>query len=155
MKIQTHIATHLRDVFYGGNWTWSNVRAHVEDISWEQANQKIGNLNNIVALIYHIHYYVAAQLNVLRGNELNASDKFSFQHPSITSQHDWEVMLERIFKDVDDLAILIEQLPDTSLEADFADPKYGSYYRNLIGMIEHTHYHLGQIVVIKKLLENF
>ena len=35
----------------------------------------------------------------------------------------------------------------------FADEKYGHYYRNLHGIIEHTHYHLGQIVLIKKLLQ--
>ena len=30
--------------------------------------------------------------------------------------------------------------------------KYGTYYRNFHGLIEHAHYHLGQIVLIKKLV---
>ena len=30
--------------------------------------------------------------------------------------------------------------------------KYGNYFRNLTGIIEHLHYHLGQIVLIKKLI---
>ncbi len=47
---------------------------------------------------------------------------------------------------------LIAQLPEGKLWEDFADKKYGSYYRNLQGIIEHTHYHLGQIVLIKKML---
>ena len=34
----------------------------------------------------------------------------------------------------------------------FVKPEYGNYYRNLHGLIEHTHYHLGQVALIKKLL---
>jgi hypothetical protein len=32
------------------------------------------------------------------------------------------------------------------------DPQYGSYYRDPQGIIEHLHYDLGQIVLIKKIL---
>ena len=35
----------------------------------------------------------------------------------------------------------------------FVDEKYGTYLRNIDGMIEHAYYHLGQVVLIKKLLE--
>jgi hypothetical protein len=30
------------------------------------------------------------------------------------------------------------------------EEKYGSVLRNIMGVIEHTHYHLGQIVLLKK-----
>ena len=46
----------------------------------------------------------------------------------------------------------MEQLPETMLWETFADEKYGNYYRNIHGIIEHTHYHLGQIVLIKKIV---
>jgi hypothetical protein len=46
----------------------------------------------------------------------------------------------------------IEKIDEAKLFEDFADPKYGSYYRNLLGIIEHTYYHLGQISLIKKIL---
>ena len=36
-------------------------------------------------------------------------------------------------------------------EAIFVDEKYGSYERNLDVMIEHCYYHLGQVMLIKKL----
>jgi len=52
------------------------------------------------------------------------------------------------------LADLTEALPESRLQETFADEKYGNYYRNLHGLIEHTHYHLGQIVLIKKLLNS-
>ncbi len=54
--------------------------------------------------------------------------------------------------DAESFAIQIETLDEAKLFEDFADPKYGNYYRNLHGIIEHTHYHLGQISLIKKII---
>ena len=46
----------------------------------------------------------------------------------------------------------IEKLGDNKLAEVFAQDKYGTYFRNLMGVIEHAHYHLGQIVIIKKMI---
>ena len=40
---------------------------------------------------------------------------------------------------------------DELLES-FVDEKYGDYKRNIDVMIEHAYYHLGQILIIKKLI---
>jgi hypothetical protein len=60
--------------------------------------------------------------------------------------------LDKTWKDAETFAGLIERLPESRLGETFADEKYGNYYRNIQGVIEHTHYHLGQIVLLKKLL---
>ena len=52
-----------------------------------------------------------------------------------------------------ELANLIEKLPEAKLWKNIGDDVWGNYYRNIHGIIEHTHYHLGQIVLIKKLLK--
>ena len=49
---------------------------------------------------------------------------------------------------------LINQLPDDKLWDIFGHEKYGNYFSNLIGVIEHTHYHLGQIALVKKLIKH-
>ena len=72
----------------------------------------------------------------------------------ISSETDWQQLLITIYADVELLASKIEKLSDEQLVTDFADSKYGNYYRNLHGIIEHCHYHLGQIVIIKKLIRN-
>ncbi len=61
-------------------------------------------------------------------------------------------MLDKTWTDAETFATLIEQLPEDKLWENFSDKKYGIYYRNLHGIIEHIHYHLGQIVLIKKIL---
>jgi hypothetical protein len=60
--------------------------------------------------------------------------------------------LNKTWEEAENFATLIEQLPESRLWETFTDEKYGHYYRNIHGIIEHTHYHLGQIVLIKKLL---
>lgn len=152
MSATSQLAKHLREVHFGGNWTVSNFKDQLKDVSWVEATSKIHSFNSIATLAYHANYFVRAALRVLQGESLNASDKFSFYHPSINSQHDWSSMLEGHWEDAEQLAILTEQLPDDILDTVFVDEKYGTYHRNLLGIIEHCHYHLGQIVLIKKLV---
>jgi hypothetical protein len=122
------------------------------DITWQQASTPVYSLNTIATLVYHTNYYISAVSKVLQGKPLNAKDQYSFDHPPIRSQDDWKNLLEKTWKDVENFASLIEQLPESKLEETFVEEKYENYYRNLHGIIEHTHYHLGQIVLIKKIL---
>lgn len=122
------------------------------DVTWQQAVTKVYSFNTIAALVYHINYYTSAVLKVLQGEPLTASDKYCFDLPPIHSQQDWQNLLNKTFTDAEALAKLIEQLPEPKLWENLAEEKYGNYYRNLHGIIEHTHYHLGQIVLIKKII---
>lgn len=151
MHISKQLARHFREVYFGGNWTFSNLKDQLADVTWQQANGKVNNLNSIAALTYHIHYYVRAVMSVLNGGELTAKDEYSYQHPPIATPEDWELFKQDIFAEAETFASLVEQLPDEVLDDIFSDEKYGSYYRNLQGIIEHSHYHLGQIAVIRKL----
>jgi len=91
-------------------------------------------------------------LKVLQGEPLQASDKFSFDLPPITSANDWQNLVAKTLAEAELFAAEIEKLDEAKLFADFADPQYGNYYRNIAGIIEHVHYHLGQISLIKKIL---
>ena len=152
MELPGQIAKNLREVFFGGNWTDVNLKESLSEVSWKEAIEKIGSLNTISSLVYHINYYVSAALKVLQSGALDAHDKESFNCPEIFSQSDWDKLLNKLFTDTENLAALIEVLPESKLWDDFTDKEYGNYFRNLNGIIEHTHYHLGQIVLIKKML---
>ena len=152
MKLTAQIAKHFRDVHFGGNWTSVNLKETLTDVSWQQATTKIYSLNTIATLVFHINYYVSAVTKVLQGEPLTAHDKYSFDLPPIQNQEDWEKLLNKTWSDAENFAKLIEQLPEAKLGEIFSEEKYGTYYRNIHGIIEHTHYHLGQIVLIKKIL---
>jgi len=152
MNLSKQIATHFSDAHFGGNWTSVNLKETLSDVTWQQGITKVYSFNTIATLVYHLNYYVNAVLKVLQGGPLDAHDKYSFDHPPIQSQQDWEKFVDKTFYDAKIFATLVEELPESKLSEDFSDNKYGNYYRNLHGIIEHMHYHLGQIVLIKKLL---
>ncbi len=153
MNLSQQTAKHFRDVFTGGNWTSVNLKETLSGVDWQLATTTVHSLNTIAALVYHIHYYVQAVLNVLNGNPLEASDKFSFDVPAIHNQEDWDQLVATTLANAEQFAVLVEQLPENRFQEVFVNEKYGNYHRNIYGIIEHTHYHLGQIVLIKKILQ--
>ncbi|RYJ44550.1 DUF1572 domain-containing protein [Flavobacterium beibuense] len=154
MTLAQQIAKHFRDVHFGGNWTCVNLKNTLENVTWQQATQKTEDLNTIAALVYHVNYYVSAVLKVLQGGALEAHDKFSFDVPEITSGEQWQQLVTKVLTEAEQFANEIEKLDDSVFFQDFTDAKYGSYFRNLHGIIEHTHYHLGQVTILKKLVVN-
>ena len=152
MKTTQLIAKQLRDVYTDGNWTWATLKEKIEDVTWKEATKQIYGLNTIATLVFHINYYTHEVANALEGQPFTASDKLAFTHPPITNEEDWQNILKGVFTDGERLAQQIEKLDDVILYDYFQEEKYGSYYRNFCGIIEHFHYHLGQIVVIKKIL---
>jgi hypothetical protein len=152
MNLPAQMAKHFKEVFFGGNWTSINLKQTLDAVNWQQATTSLHGLNSIAALVYHINYYVSAVKKVFEGGTLDAHDKYSFNLPAITSETDWQTLLDKTFADAGSFASLVEQLPEHTTEQTFVDEKYGTYYRNIQGIIEHTHYHLGQITLIKKIL---
>lgn len=152
MTIPAQIAKQFRDVHFGGNWTAVNMKETLADVTWVEATAKVDSLNTIAALVFHINFYVGGILQFLQGEPLTIKDKFSYDLLPIQSQEDWEKLLAKTWQEAEAFAGQIEQVPENKLEETFFDEKYGNWYRNLHGVVEHTHYHLGQIVLIKKLL---
>jgi hypothetical protein len=153
MNLSAQIARHLREVYFGGNWTSVNFRDTLADLTWQQATRSIGPLNTIATLVFHTHYYVAAVCRVLTGGALDAKDEYSFNHPPIHDNEAWQALLNITWEDAERFAHLVGNLSDDKLGETFIEEKYGTYYRNLQGIIEHLHYHLGQIVILKKLIQ--
>jgi len=146
------LSKHFRDVHFGGNWTSVNLKDTLAGVNRQQATTKVHDLNTIAVLVFHINYYVAAILKVFQGDALDAHDKFSFDLLPINTEEEWQALVAKTLTEAAQLAVAIENLPEATLLQDFADPKYGSYYRNILGVTEHTHYHLGQIAIIKKMV---
>ena len=149
------IANRLREVLLDGYWIANtNYKEQLLSITWEESKQKIGNLNTIAALTFHINYYLVGLLNVLNGGKLEISDKFSFDLPPIKTEADWKNLVDEFLSNAEKFANRVEQMPDKKLNEPFVDEKYGDYLRNIEAVIEHAYYHLGQISLIKKLIDN-
>lgn len=153
MSASLQLTNRFREVLLDGLWIANtNYKKQLSDVTWQQANIKIGSLNTIAALIYHINYYIEGILPVFDGGALEIRDKFSFDAPPINSEKDWNTLRTSLLKNAELFALKVEALGNDDLQKPFVDEKYGSYQRNIEGMIEHCYYHLGQISLIKKIL---
>lgn len=153
MSTTLQLAKRFREVVLDGLWIANtNFKHQLSDVTWEQAITKIGSLNTIAMLTFHIDYYIAGLVHVFEGGDLEIRDKYSFDLPPLESQQQWEDLLNKLWNDAERFATLLEQMPDSKMNEGFVDEKYGTYLRNIDGMIEHCYYHLGQITLIKKLL---
>ncbi|MBL7930934.1 MAG: DinB family protein, partial [Bacteroidia bacterium] len=140
------IADRLREVFLSGHWIANtNYKEQLEKVNWQQATQKVEDLNTIAALTFHINYYIDGLLRAFETGKLDISDKFSFDLPPINTEADWNKLKTTFLSNAEKFANKVEQLDDAIFDKPFIDEKYGTYYRNIEAQIEHSYYHLGQI----------
>ncbi|MEO1715078.1 MAG: DinB family protein [Bacteroidota bacterium] len=153
MENATQLSRRFRDVFLDGKWIANtNYQELLADLNYQQATTKIGALNSIALLTFHIDYYLGGVLQVLQGGELTIRDKFSFECPPIESEADWHQLRKGLLDHAETFAQIIETLTEEQLSQPFVREEYGNYWRNIEGMIEHGYYHLGQISLLKKLV---
>lgn len=147
-------AQHYHDFNFGGNWSWANLKDVLSDVNLEEALTQVDGCNTIGALAYHICYYPDIQGKVLEGGALVGSDKESFSHPEWQDENEWSEFKELVLERAKKFTGLLQNMSDPKLWEVFEKEKYGNYFRNISGMIEHSHYHLGQIVLLKKIIRN-
>lgn len=155
MKKAEVLANRLREVILNGTWIANtNFKKQLEDLDWKVAVTQVQSFNTIAVLAQHVHYYIQGINDLYETGKLEIRDKFSFDFPPIESGEQWKAFLERFWTDAEQLAQHVEQMSDEELEGDFVNEKYGTYLRNIDGMIEHSYYHLGQVSLIKKAILN-
>ncbi len=155
MNQSLQIANRFREVILNGTWIANtNFKDQLVNLDWQIAIKKVDSLNTIADLAQHIHYYISGIQNVFNGGSLDIKDQFSFNFPPIASQEQWNLFLNRFWNDAEEFARKVEVMSDEKLNSVFVDEKYGTFKRNIEAMIEHSYYHLGQIVLIKKMLTN-
>ena len=153
MNQAQQLTSRFNEVLISGKWvTNTNFKELLSDVSFTEAVTSYKNLNSIALLTFHINYYIAGVLEVLKGNDLTIRDTYSFDMPKLNSEKDWKALRKELITNAETFGSHLTQLSDAQIEAPFEHKKYGNYNRNMNGMIEHCYYHLGQMVLIKKLL---
>lgn len=154
MSRTQELSDRLRELFLTGKWVANtNYQTLLLEVSWQQARSVYANLNSIAQLTYHVNYYLDGLLRAFDSGVLDISDRFSFDLPAIESEMDWELLRASLLANASRFAEKVASMEDSWLEAPFINPRYGTVLRNLEGVLEHSYYHLGQIRLIKKLLD--
>jgi DinB superfamily len=151
MDISKQLARHIREIHFGKNWTWSDMQEALKDVTWEEATNQSLSCNTIALLVFHMNFYLKIVQERILGREVKFRQEDSFAAPAISSEADWQQLLQKTWDDAEAFAQIVEQLPESRLYEDIS-PKHGNFFKNIQGVVEHNHYHLGQIVLIKKML---
>lgn len=153
MSRSVYLANRIREVYLNGKWIANtNYKEQLSGLNADQAAHIAGDLNSIAVLTYHINYYLAGILNAMESGILDIRDQYSFDCPEVTTDVDWNKLLTEFLANAECFADKIERLKEEELDKDFFAEKYGTWLRNIDGLIEHSYYHLGQIVLIRKLI---
>ena len=144
---------HLRKAFHGGTFTGVSLREALDGIGYPACAERPHGLNSCVRLVHHVGYYLELHNRVLAGGPIEGSDKLSWHHDPVENQDDWDALVRRVFAAADTWAAHVDALGDTQLDAPFGGTdKYGTLRANLLSLLEHTQYHIGQVGMLRRLL---
>lgn len=153
MENAPELAKRFREVMLNGQWiAQTNFAQALEGLSWQQATQKVGSLNTIAALTFHVNYYLDGVAHFFETGKLEIRDQYSFDMPEIASQEAWDSLRNTLLTTSEKFAQHVDGMPPEKLDEIFVDEKYGDYHRNIEGLIEHAYYHLGQVSLLRKLV---
>lgn len=150
-KITEIIADHITSVFEGGNWTEVNLKDTLEDVDYRQATTVTkATFNTIAALVHHLTFYNNVVISRLGGYDPEITEANGFDMPPVRNEFDWEQLKSNCEHSFAELAETVRNIPEEKL----CEPTIhgnATYYKTLHGISEHAHYHLGQIILLKKM----
>jgi len=154
MEITALIAQHITDVHEGNNWTGKDITSVLRDVTFTEATtQTAASVNTIAALLQHLTYWNRIMVQRIAGIKVAVPDTNGFDVPAPQNEKSWELMKDDNISSARDLADAIRNFDGAKLQ----DPilsGYSTAYKNLQGSVEHIHYHLGQMVILKNLLRS-
>jgi len=154
MNITDAIASHITECFEGENWTGVNISGTLKEVTWQQAQQQTpASQNTIASLLHHLYYWNGIMLQRINGINPPVPEANGFDVDELKNENDWNELKEKTHQSFLQLANAVNNFPEEKLFETSPTGK-SSYYKNFQGIVEHAHYHLGQIVIIKKLVIN-
>ena len=154
MNIIETVASCIKQSFEGENWTGVSITETLKDVSWQQAQQKTtASLNTIASLVHHLYYWNQVLLQRSMGKNPAVPESNGFDVKEFKNDDDWNDLKEKTRQSFIQLADAVKNFPEEKLEETYAAGK-SSYYKNFQGITEHAYYHLGQIVILKKLIRS-
>lgn len=152
MKETKRIKKLFEDLYNGIPWIDVTIMDTLKNISAEQAAKKVTPGRNSIWQI--VNHMIAWRENVLlrvQGNEVTAPNNNYFTQLEIISETEWQKALERLANSQDQWIRFLENFDESQFDRIYASNKM-SYYEHIHGILQHDAYHLGQIVLLSKLV---
>jgi uncharacterized damage-inducible protein DinB len=148
-----YIKKLLNDHFSGNPWIDVTILSTLGELTAEQAAKKHGNLNSIWQIVNHMISWREALLGRLMDKPVDVPDNNFISELSDTSDKAWQETIKKFEYSQQKILKFLENSKEDMLETISPTSGY-SYYELTMSIMLHDTYHLGQIVLIKKLISN-
>ncbi len=155
MKITHLIAQNILQVYEGNNWTHVCIAETIKNMSVEQAmTVTSGSPNSIASLTHHLKYWNEIVMKRMDGDAPEVSAANGFDIDMLRNEDEWKRLIIATHESFMQISDALTNFPVENL-FDITNNGKSTYYKNMQGIAEHAHYHLGQIIIIKKLSEGY
>lgn len=152
MQTSAAIALQMKEVYEGGNWSEVDLAATLADITWAEANIITPvSVNSIAAILFHLQFYNNVVKDRLAGISTAIPDANGFDVPKLKNAADWKLLQQNSLASAHALMEMVSALPEEKLFEALTSNGV-TVYKTLHGVVEHAYYHLGQIVMLKKII---
>lgn len=146
-----HITKLLGDHFEGDPWIDVTIIGELNSLTAKQAAAKTGILNSVWEIVNHMISWRKALIGRVKGKPVKYSDNNFISEVKDKSPAAWKRTISKFRESQNDITGFLKKSDDKLLE--IVSPTSGyTYYELVISILLHDTYHLGQIVLIKKLL---
>lgn len=152
MYIPILIAEHVLAVHEGNNWTEVNITDTLKDVTLPEATTLTkASPNTLAALLHHLSYWNRVMVQRINHFKVVLPNANGFDVPLLQTEQDWQLLKADNLASAQELAAAINSFDENKLPQPILEG-YSSAYKHLQGSVEHIHYHLGQIVILKQLI---
>jgi len=152
MKETTRIS-NLFDALYDGTpWIDVTITGTLQTINHIQAAVKIAEgRNSIWQIVNHMILWRENVLQRVQGEVIDSPADNYFEEINNTSEDAWQATLQRLKQTRQQWALFLKDFNKDNFEKKYSSNNL-SYYEHIHGIIQHDAYHLGQIVLLSKLI---
>ena len=136
----------LRHTFEKNAWHGLAVMEVINSTDERIVHKKFSSTHSIIELVAHMTAWRVFVIEELSGN-LNYKVSEEMNFPVVKS---WQEAVDGLVASQENLLKSIEKLPDERLSEVVPNRPY-KFFTMLNGIVHHDLYHLGQIVLIKKI----
>lgn len=142
----------ISDQYDGDPWLDVTIKDILKDISATDADKKISDLNSIWQIVNHMIEWREVLWKKLNGEKVIVTENNFIEEIEDPSEEEWKLTLRRFDRSQKNIINFLSGLKD--FDNDKVFPNGHTANEHLQAIIQHDAYHLGQIVVLKKLINN-
>jgi hypothetical protein len=144
------IADQLRRAFHGEAWSGPSVKEVLNGVTAEMAARRpLQDVHSIWELVHHITAWVEIVEKRVQAQTVTVTDEVNFPPVIDRTENAWAASLRRMEEAEAALRKTVLELPQSRLDEP-GIPGGDSVYILLHGAVQHSLYHAGQIILLKR-----